>query len=281
MGIVTLRRSRQETDRLVAEAIQAGREVDALPTETSEEVRRFRDRYLAWESRTEAVLQSSFNASGFLTNSPADDFNAASLRLLDLKVSATVIPLERVPEVHGVIAERLRVLVSVRERLDLYESAEDALPPASSGESPGVIFLVHGQELAAREQVRRFVERATGIDVVVLDEQANEGEDLLGKLLAHALRAAFAIVLFTGDDVGGKNVDQLKPRARQNVVLELGLFLGLLGRSKVAVLYRIGVELPSDFVGVGYIPFDGDGWQMRLVKELRAADIPASIDKTL
>lgn len=281
MGIVTLRKSRHEIDRLLSEAIQAGEQVDALPTDTTEEVRQFRDRYLAWESRAEAILQSSFSASGFLTSSPADDFNAASLRLLDLKVSATVIPLERVPEVRGVIAERIRVLASVSERLDVYESAEDVLPPASSGEPDGSIFLVHGQDLAAREQVRRFVERATGMAVVVLDEQPNKGEDLLGKLLAHALRAAFAVVLLTGDDVGGPNVDQLKPRARQNVILELGLFLGLLGRSKVAALYQIGVELPSDFVGVGYIPLDGDGWQMRLVKELRAAGIPASIDKTL
>ena len=72
----------------------------------------------------------------------------------------------------------------------------------------------------------------------------------------------------------------MNPRARQNVVFELGYFFGSLGRSRVAVLYESGVELPSDVNGVVYIEVDTQGaWQYRLGKELRAVGIEADINR--
>ncbi len=63
-----------------------------------------------------------------------------------------------------------------------------------------------------------------------------------------------------------------KPRARQNVVLELGYFIGRLGRERVCALKRGEVEIPSDFGGVVYAPFDeGGGWRQTLANELQAA----------
>jgi len=63
----------------------------------------------------------------------------------------------------------------------------------------------------------------------------------------------FAVVVPTPDDVEGSSTDALKPRARQNVVLELGFFWGKLRRSDVCVLYKEGVELPSDLGGLVYV----------------------------
>ncbi|MEL7433910.1 MAG: TIR domain-containing protein, partial [Chloroflexota bacterium] len=64
-----------------------------------------------------------------------------------------------------------------------------------------------------------------------------------------------------------------KTRARQNVILELGFFIGRLGRERVFVLHKRddNFELPSDIFGVLYTPYDGDagGWQFQLVKELK------------
>ncbi|WP_434811706.1 TIR domain-containing protein [Microbacterium sp. bgisy189] len=65
-----------------------------------------------------------------------------------------------------------------------------------------------------------------------------------------------------------------KPRARQNVVFELGFFIGLIGRSRVAVLYDEGVELPSDITGLVYIPLDSAGaWKGKLAAEMSHAQI--------
>ena len=62
-------------------------------------------------------------------------------------------------------------------------------------------------------------------------------------------------------------------RARQNVVLEFGFFMGRLGRDRVCCLYREGVKLPSDMQGIVYIPFKKSLNEIRdkIAKELKAA----------
>jgi predicted nucleotide-binding protein len=65
-----------------------------------------------------------------------------------------------------------------------------------------------------------------------------------------------AVDVLTCDDVGGPAGGDQKPRARQNVVFELGLFIGTLSRARVIIIYEAGIELPSDLNGVLYIPLD-------------------------
>ena len=83
----------------------------------------------------------------------------------------------------------------------------------------------------------------------------------------------FAVILLTPDDVGKARDEQdVNSRARQNVILELGYFVGTLGRANVCALARGNVELPSDFAGVVYEPFDDQGkWRLMLGRELHAA----------
>jgi predicted nucleotide-binding protein len=116
-----------------------------------------------------------------------------------------------------------------------------------------VIFLVHGRNKGIREEVARFLEKAgPDHEVVILDEQASRGKTLIEKLEAHAGAAKYAVVLLTGDDVGAPKDEQSKqhPRARQNVVFELGFFFGKLGREHVTVLFEADVEKPSDVEGL-------------------------------
>lgn len=76
----------------------------------------------------------------------------------------------------------------------------------------------------------------------------------------------------TSDDVGGVDRAEPQPRARQNVILELGYFVGRLTRSRVCPLKRGEVEVPSDFGGVLYTAFDDNGgWKAALGRELEAA----------
>lgn len=99
---------------------------------------------------------------------------------------------------------------------------------------------------------------------------------MIEKFERHAGDAAYAVVLLTADDVGrAKGSDTDTPRGRQNVVFEMGAFVGLLGRSNVAILYGSGIELPSDLAGLVYIPLDeGKAWRLELLKEIEAAGIP-------
>ena len=71
-------------------------------------------------------------------------------------------------------------------------------------------------------------------------------------------------------------------RARQNVVLELGYFCGALGRDKVCVLYKEGVEIPSDYLGVVYTPLDdSDGWHLKLAKEMKEAGLDIDLNDAM
>jgi predicted nucleotide-binding protein len=94
----------------------------------------------------------------------------------------------------------------------------------------------------------------------------------------------FAIILLSPDDVGSSKDEsiELRPRARQNVILELGFFLGKLGRGNVFVLLKKATdfELPSDFSGVVYCAYDNTMvWQYKLVKELQASDYDVDANK--
>jgi predicted nucleotide-binding protein len=132
------------------------------------------------------------------------------------------------------------------------------------------VFIVHGHDGEAREAVARFLSQV-GLDPVILHEKPNEGRTLIEKFEAHG-DVSFAVILLTADDRGGLADGELKPRARQNVILELGYFVGRLGRNRVCALKRGEIELPSDYVGVGYEELDDKGaWRVALARELDAA----------
>jgi len=138
-------------------------------------------------------------------------------------------------------------------------------PPLSSK-----VFIVHGHDDGARETVARFLERI-GLEAIILHEQANQGRTVIEKVIAHG-DVGFAVVLLTPDDEGCAKGGNLEPRARQNVLLELGYFIGRLGRDKVCALKRGTLEIPSDFAGVVWEQMDsGGGWKQALTRELAAA----------
>jgi len=144
------------------------------------------------------------------------------------------------------------------------------------------VFIVHGHDDHAKLAVVNFIGKLQ-LNPIVLHEKPNEGRTIIEKFEDHA-DVAFAVVLMTPDDVGAlaAEKDKLKPRARQNVILELGFFLGSLGRKRVCALYKENVEIPSDYKGVLFIPMDtNDGWQLSLAKEIKAAGIEIDLNKAM
>ena len=143
------------------------------------------------------------------------------------------------------------------------------------------VFIVHGHDENAKLAMVNFV-RTFDLNPIILDEKANEGQTIIEKFEAHAGEAGYAIVLLTPDDVGARKDDKedSNPRARQNVILELGYFLGVLGRKRVCVLHKEGVELPSDIHGILYVSMDNnDGWKFKLAKEMKQAELPIDLNK--
>ncbi|MGA2914245.1 MAG: nucleotide-binding protein [Methanoregula sp.] len=136
------------------------------------------------------------------------------------------------------------------------------------------IFIVHGHDEELKEKVARLITNA-GLNPIILHEQPNKGRSILQKLRDHSEDAGYAIVLFTPDDVGcsqeefEKDTPDFSTRARQNVILELGYFLGLLEDRLVCVIHKDVEEMPTDYKGIVYIKYDkGKEWKTDLLKEL-------------
>lgn len=139
------------------------------------------------------------------------------------------------------------------------------------GHSLTKVFVVHGHDELAKQEVARFLERV-GLEAIILHEQVSQGRTIIEKLEQFA-DVSFAVVLLTPDDKGaGKDAKEFVLRARQNVVLELGYFLGRLGRDRVCAIKKSSVEVPGDFDGVVYTDMDERGaWKLELAGELKAA----------
>jgi predicted nucleotide-binding protein len=141
-------------------------------------------------------------------------------------------------------------------------------PPSSK------VFVVHGHDTAAREELARILEKMD-LQPVILHEQAEKGRVLIEKLEQHASDVGYAFILLTPDDVGSQKgwKGKPKPRARQNVIFEFGYLMGKLGRRNICCLYSGGVERPSDIEGIVYVPFRksvSEAYE-KILKELRAA----------
>jgi hypothetical protein len=163
------------------------------------------------------------------------------------------------------------------ERPTIVERAGVRAITPTEQRSTNRVFVVHGSNTAARASVVELLAQY-GLQGIVLNEQPNMGRHLLTKFIEEAALTTFAIVLLTDDDVGGKVDKGLLPRARQNVILELGYFIAYLGQDKVCALKTPGLETPSDFDGIVYIAMDETGkWKEELYRELVAAKLPVRL----
>jgi predicted nucleotide-binding protein len=196
------------------------------------------------------------------------------------------------------IVQRYFTLFRLRPRAELLRRRRDEATRAAVSAQASLatiekskkrVFVVHGRDSARMNAVARFVQRI-GLEPIILHEKPNAGQTLIEKFQANS-DVDYAVVLLTPDDLGASrqeiekadpaNVrDVLKPRARQNVYLELGYFLSKLGRGHVGALYVDGVDMPSDYDGVAYIPLDDhEGWHAKLVRELTAAGLAVDLTK--
>lgn len=134
------------------------------------------------------------------------------------------------------------------------------------------VFVVYGHDDIARTQLEAMLRR-WDLEPIILDQQASGGQTIIEKLEEYGFDVGYAIVLATPDDEGkAKTESEYKSRVRQNVVLELGMFLSKLGRERVAILLKESpdFERPSDIQGLVYIPFQNkvDEVSISLIREL-------------
>lgn len=152
-------------------------------------------------------------------------------------------------------------------------------PTVPSQSNASKVFIVHGHDSVAREQLELVVHKL-GLDPFVLQNTGGSGltiiEALESEIGSKNGAAKFGIVLLTPDDVGYAKAagdKEAQPRARQNVVLEMGMLISAVGRKNVAILKKQHLEVPSDAQGILYIPFNDHVKEAvpKLVDRLRSA----------
>jgi len=180
--------------------------------------------------------------------------------------------------------DRLHRLDSILQRLSIFHSAlkpvQATTAPAPPKQQSGDSFMVHGHDEAAKHEVARFIEQL-GLRPIILHEKPDRVRTIIEKVEQHS-DVGFAVVLLTPDDIGypKDKPSEAKSRACQNVVLELGYFIGLLGRARVCALLKSDIEIPNDFAGVLYKPMDAKGaWRFELAREIKAAGIDVDLNK--
>jgi predicted nucleotide-binding protein len=146
------------------------------------------------------------------------------------------------------VDDDIRLLVTVfRTLLDQIETSTPATVTEPTRRS-GRVFVVHGHDLNLRDRVCAILESFELVPVVLADT-AGSSQTIIELVELHG-HVDHAICLLTADDVGGSKTGSHRPRARQNVVWEVGYFFGLLGRKRVSMIADDGLELPSNIVGL-------------------------------
>jgi predicted nucleotide-binding protein len=174
----------------------------------------------------------------------------------------------------------------IKACLGVQPAIPTAEPQATNGNAKPVlskVFVVYGHDTTARTDLEAMLRRWR-LEPLILDQLPSEGQTIIEKLEKYTAEVKFAIVLATPDDEGHRAThdDEKAYRARQNVVLELGMMLSKLGRKNVAIVMKQldNMERPSDIQGLIYIPFK-DSLQKDagplLAKEMAAQGYPISV----
>lgn len=225
-----------------------------------------------WSSKTKSFLRTAISPDesrhfDSLT-SFLDEWAQHALRLGHIQGLIAKVADEEMPAVHGGGSAATETVTAVNQT-PLSESRK--------------VFVVHGHDNEAKESTARFLEKL-GLQPIILHEQPSSGRTVIEKFESYASDIAFAVVLLTPDDIGtvATSPATLTARARQNVVMELGYFMGRLSRVRVCALHKGGVELPSDYQGVIYIEMDLAGaWKAKLAQEFVQAKLPIELSGLL
>lgn len=229
--------------------------------------------FQAWHTRTERFLIKRYGE---------DSFEYKKFRMMCFSPLAWCgIDMEEEDRnARKICCDELRSCKAIFETYleDLADESNADLQDTTTTKSANMdkVFIVHGHDGELKEAVARVIEKQK-IETIILSEQVNKSRTIIEKFEEHS-DVGGAICLFTADDMGRAQKDSLdRTRARQNVVLETGYFMGKLGRDHVVILADEGIEMPSDLSGVVYT--SAENWKIDLLKELKAMGYTIDFNK--
>lgn len=241
--------------------------------------------YHIWDNRNKEIFTRSFEHPN---NTDLDGY---------IRTQRSYFMSDIVEEQKSSIRDQIAYIHGFIDRMDLIPCALDNDVTESSVKETRVdkkkVFIVHGHNASLKIEVARTIEQM-GLQAVILHEQEDYGNTIIEKFEENASDVGFAVILLTGDDIAVSKHDmdreakekgfkaEYHNRARQNVVFEMGYFIGKLDRAHVFELIENGVEKPGDLDGIIYTPVDSEGmWKYKLAKRLKAVGYSIDTDAIL
>ena len=215
-------------------------------------------------------LRTIITGCGFNISEVQDQEHCHSIRttegaILNWYPSTTKISIQGKKPVRDKLSEAFATYTGSKKQAASSVKASDAVPEVRGAKKTTAnkkVFLVHGHDTVSREQLELVLHKL-GLDPFVLANTGGSGltiiEALEKEIGPKDSQARFGIVLMTPDDIGYSKIDgetAAQPRARQNVVLEMGMLISAVGRGNVAILKKGHLEVPSDASGILYIPYN-------------------------
>ena len=276
----SLQMPREQVETMLKDRIDKGRSLQSTQIESIEKLDELRGEQKKWNAYNIEYLSRCF------------DVDSISESHSEVSGWGTLImnagPQQRFKSFQEGIGSQITSLESILERLELIPESTSSTPthssrPKHNTNDSNSVFIVHGHDEAVKTSVARFIEKL-GLKAIILHEQPNKGQTIIEKFESNAAGVGFAIVLLTPDDIAAPKdtPDETSLRARQNVIMELGYFCSALGRNKVCVLYKEGVDIPSDYLGVVYTQLDdSEGWHLKLAKEMKEAKLDIDLNDVM
>ncbi|MGH9822011.1 MAG: TIR domain-containing protein [Blastocatellia bacterium] len=236
--------TRAEAKAQLENQISKGRELAQVTINTEASLSQAQADYYTWSEYNEEMLRSLFDSDDVRDNYVGIVFamgSPASIR-------------ERAQEHVTHVESKIRKLESIKDRLPLWEEAAtvkaDAVIPRSTTAAAKRVFISHGRSEDWR-QVQAYLEKDLNFQTLELAQAPNLGRTVLQKLWEESGKCSLAVIIMTGDDTSVEDV----PRARENVIHEIGFFQGRFGLAGVCLLHEEGTNIPSNIHGLVYIAY--------------------------
>ncbi len=250
----------EKVDTLIEEKIVKGKALLQLEIKNIQQLQTAEKKFKLWNSENYKLLKSIFKNKKVAKDYSSSGWSIGRILVSDLKLS------EKTAKLWADLQDKLDKMNSIKLSLGIFEIQ------AATGkrDNSKKLFFIHGTNCSTKTTIINFITEL-GLEPIILQEFIAGGKTLIDEILTRS-EVKFAIGLLTPDNVGGIHPDSLKFRADQNVILELGIFVGLLGRENVCGLYTGELQLPEDYHGFEYIKIDRSGkWQEQVFQELKNA----------
>jgi predicted nucleotide-binding protein len=180
--------------------------------------------------------------------------------------------------------------------LDVGEKKKEPTPEEKKDNQPEVIkkektmektsipkvFVITGKDEKKKAAVASFL-ASLGVEPVIPQEDNGYKTNLVEKLGKNS-EVTFAIILLVADEIGypKEKPEEARLRASQKVIFELGFLMGRLPQNLVCALYEEGLDLPAEYQGNVFIPFDGGGiWKLLTARAMKMAHVDIDMNKAV